>query len=320
MTTLFAILGSIALIAAIEGAFYARRYASDRRADQLRRRLQSLTTGAGGELDIIRRGRYARSPWLDAALRSVSFARRIETLLEQGDSRITVAQILVTSFGAGFGALLLVLALRRGVPLALLALALGASAPFAWLAVARGRRSRRLSEQLPEALQMMARSLRAGHALPTSFEIVATEMPEPISLEFARAFEEQRLGLPLDQVVLKMSARAPGNGDLKIFAVSTVIQKETGGNLAEILDNIASTIRERYRFYGKLRALTAEGRASGLIVGALPFLVVALLSFMNPTYLGKLFDNPIGQGMLLYAIASWALGLAWMFKMTRLDV
>jgi tight adherence protein B len=319
VTTLLALLGSIALIAAIEGVLYARRYFSDRREHDLRRRLQSLVvSGADGE--IIRPGRFARSPRLDSALRSSAFARRVEALLEQADSGLTVAQVLGYSAGAAGGGLLLMLALRRGLPLALLALAIGLVVPFAALAVLRDRRGRRLSEQLPEALQMMARSLRAGHALATSFEVVATESPEPISIEFARAFEEQRLGLALDQVVLKMSQRSPGNGDLKIFAVSTIIQKETGGNLAEILDSIAATIRERYRFYGKLRALTAEGRVSGLIVGALPFLVALMLSFLNPGYISKLVDNPLGQMFLLYAVVSWLLGLAWMFQMTRIDV
>ncbi len=177
-----------------------------------------------------------------------------------------------------------------------------------------------MSEQLPDALAMMARSLRAGHALTTSFQVVATEMPEPISLEFARAFEEQRLGLPFEQAVMSMLSRAPKNGDLKIFAVSTVIQKETGGNLAEILDNIAGTIRERYRFYGKLRSLTAEGRASGLILGLLPFLVALAMSFLNPGYLARLVETPQGNVILIYAVVSWAFGLGWMMRLTRLEV
>ncbi len=320
MTLVLAILGSIALIAAIEGLQAVMHFLSERRRARLQHRLQSLGRPDEEDRDLLRRGRFARSAWLDAALRSFAPARALERLLEQASSGLTVAQLAGLSTALGGTALFLLLALGRGLLLALAGMAAAALAPLAWLTLVRDRRSRRLSEQLPEALATMARSLRAGHALTSSFEVVATEMPEPISLEFARAFEEQRLGLPFEQAVMSMLARSPSNGDLKIFAVSTVIQKETGGNLAEILDNIAATIRERYRFYGKLRTLTAEGRASGIILGVLPFLVALALSFINPGYLNALVDIPQGRAILAYAVASWLVGLTWMMRMTRVEV
>jgi tight adherence protein B len=320
MTLLFAILGSIALIAAIEGARHAARFFSERRRTQLQHRLQSLGRPVEEGHDLLRRGRFAQTGWVDAALRAFAPARAMEQLLEQASSTLTVAQLVGVSAGMGGIALVALLGVGRTPLLVLAGTFAAAGAPFAWLILVRDRRSRRMSEQLPEALAMMARSLRAGHALTTSFQVVATEMPEPISLEFARAFEEQRLGLPFEQAVMSMLSRAPKNGDLKIFAVSTVIQKETGGNLAEILDNIAATIRDRYRFYGKLRALTAEGRASGLILGLLPFLVAVFMSFLNPEYLVPLVETPQGHAILAYAVVSWALGLAWMMRLTRLEI
>jgi tight adherence protein B len=187
------------------------------------------------------------------------------------------------------------------------------------LRAARERRSRQLSEQLPEALDMMARSLRAGHALGSAFQLVAGEMPEPISVEFSRAYEEQRLGMPLERAVREMAARAPSNGDLKIFAVSTVIQKETGGNLAEILDGIAHTVRERYRFFGKLRSLTAEARISAVIVSLLPLAMAAFLAITQPAYMVRLVDNGMGRTILAGGIASWVLGVVWFQKLTRFD-
>jgi tight adherence protein B len=164
---------------------------------------------------------------------------------------------------------------------------------------------------------MMARSLRAGHALTSAFELVAGEMPEPISVEFARAFEEQRLGMPLERAVREMAARAPSNGDLKIFAVSAVVQKETGGNLAEILEGIAHTIRERYRFFGKLRALTAEARASAWVVSLLPLAIFAFLASSQPEYLRPLLEKPLGRNILLGGAAAWVLGVLWFQKLTR---
>jgi tight adherence protein B len=209
--------------------------------------------------------------------------------------------------------------LRTGVLIGLAFAVVGLTIPFLLLTVARAKRSNRLSEQLPEALEMMSRSLRAGHALTSAFEVVATEMPEPVSVEFARAFESQRLGLSVDRAIVQMTERAPGNRDLKIFAVSAVIQRETGGNLAEILGNIAETIRARYRFYGKLRALTAEGRASAVVLGALPIVVTVVLRIVNPKYFLVLLSGS-GRVILLFAILSWLVGLVWLVSLTKVDV
>jgi tight adherence protein B len=166
---------------------------------------------------------------------------------------------------------------------------------------------------------MMARSLRAGHALTSAFQLVATEMPEPIAVEFARAYEQQRLGMSVERAVREMAARAPRNGDLKIFAVSTVIQKETGGNLAEILDGIGRTVRDRYRFFGKLRALTAEARASAWVVSLTPVALALFLSVTQPGYMRALVTDPLGHQILAGGIVAWVLGAVWFQKLTRFD-
>jgi tight adherence protein B len=202
----------------------------------------------------------------------------------------------------------------------LLALAAGALPTLVVYGI-REKRSRKLSEQLPDALDMMSRSLRAGHALGSAFKLVATEMPSPVSVEFGRAFEEQNLGVSFERAVAQMTRRAPSNGDLKIFAVSVVIQKETGGNLVEILEKISETIRARYRFYGKLRGLTAEGRVSGIVLGVLPVLTGAALSVINPKYLSALVTTQMmGRGILMYAIISWLIGLLWLRQMGKVEV
>ncbi len=311
---------SLAVLAALEAAFYGLRWLADRRAQELRRRLQAI--GASGVLDstLLRRGRVASSAALAAFLGAVPGAQRLARLLEQADSRMTVAQLLALSALLAAGGEVAALLFLRGTPAVIAAPAIGAALPALGALGARERRSRKLSEQLPDALDMMARSLRAGHALPAAFQVVAGEMPAPIAIEFARGFEEQKLGVTLERAVQGMSARAPGNGDLKIFAVSTVIQKETGGNLAEILENIGSTIRERYRFFGKLRALTAEGKASGVVLGALPVGVALLLSVLNPTYLARLFDNARGQTILASAVAAWVVGVVWLHRLTRMQI
>jgi tight adherence protein B len=313
------VLGSVALLALLEALYFVYRWFADRREAELRRRLRALGQENALDSRLLRRGRLAASPALARTLRALPGGERLEALLEQSDAPLTGAQLLAAcgaSAGAGFG---LAIALRVGV-LGWLFPSVAALLPIVVLMTRRSRRSQRLSEQLPEALDMMSRSLRAGHALPASFQVVAGEMPQPIAIEFARAYEEQKLGLSLEQTVVQMAGRAPRNGDLQIFAVSTVIQRETGGNLAEILDKIAGTIRERYKFYGKLRALTAEGRASGVVLGALPIAVIMMLSAMNPEYLRKLFDNPTGNAIFAFAIVSWSVGLLWIWKLTKLEI
>ncbi len=311
---------AVALLAALEAAYFFARWISDRRATDLKRRLQAI--GRAGALDsnLLRRGRIAATPGMARFVAILPGAKRLEALLEQGDAPLTVAQLLATSALLGIGALVVAAAIRAEALVALALPVLAVSLPILGLLVRRSRRSHKLSEQLPEALDMMSRSLRAGHALPAAFQVVAGEMPQPISIEFARAFEEQKLGRSLEEAVQQMSARAPGNGDLKIFAVSAIIQRETGGNLAEILGKIAETIRERYRFYGKLRALTAEGRASGLIVGALPFCVSLVISMTNRGYFARLFDNEKGQAILMFAVVAWVVGVFWMIRLTKVEI
>lgn len=317
-----ALLGAlaVALLAALEAVYFFVRWVSDRRAAELKRRLQAV--GRDGALDstLLRRGRVAATPGMAHFVSRVPGAARLEALLEQADAPLTVAQLLATSLGLS-GVALAAASAIRGNALVMLALPLGAlSLPVLGLLVRRARRSQKLSEQLPEALDMMARSLRAGHALPAAFQVVAGEMPQPISIEFARAFEEQKLGRSLEEAVQQMSGRAPSNGDLKIFAVSAVIQRETGGNLAEILEKIAGTIRERYRFFGKLRSLTAEGRVSGIILAALPIGVSLLISITNRGYFVRLFDNEKGQAILAFGITAWFAGIFWMIRLTKMEI
>jgi tight adherence protein B len=313
--TLLVLLVSLAVIGLVEGALQGARFLAERRRGALRRRLESLGRPRPVDPILLRQGRYSASPALDAWLAAQPWAARVADLLEQAASRRTVAQVLAASLaGAGAGALA---APFVGAGAAALVAAAAAAAPLAALVVARERRSRAISEQLPEALDMMARSLRAGHALGSAFRLVASEMPEPISVEFSRAHEEQQLGLSLARTVRDMAARSPRNGDLKIFAVSTVIQAETGGNLAEILDGIARTVRERFQFYGKVRALTAEARISGAFVSAMPFVLAVLLALVQPGYLARLADNQLGRAILAGGLAFWGVGVVWFLRLTR---
>jgi tight adherence protein B len=308
-------------VALVEGLYHSVRFLAERKREELRRRLQSLGGGVdeAAELSLLRQGKLARSAFLDDLLQGVPFLGRLEQLVEQAHVDLTVAQLLVLSAMAALagGTALGIL----GGPVAGLVGALaGALTPTLVVMSIRRRRSAKMSEQLPDALDMMARSLRAGHALPSAFKLVASEMPNPVALEFGRAFEEQNLGMSFERAVLQMVKRTPGNRDLRIFAVSIIVQKETGGNLVEILEKIAETIRARYRFFGKLRTLTAEGRLSGVVLGALPIVTALLIGMSNPRYLSGLVATKMGQSFLVYAIASWLVGLLWLRKMSKVEL
>lgn len=308
--------GLAALLAA-EGVYYLVRYAGEQERAELRRRLRALDESGGS--DLMRQRRIARSPTIERLLQPLPGVPELEALLLQTDLTWTVASTLgagcITAAGSG-GVLLW---LTRLAPLGVVGGIAGFSLPILWLLIARGRRSTKLSEQLPEALDMLVRSLRAGHGVSSGFKLVATEMPMPIAVEFGRCFEEQNVGVEFRQAVENMTKRVPQNLDLRIFAVSVVIQHETGGNLVEILEQIGTMLRERFKFYGKLRALTAEGRVSGIILGSLPFVAAMLISVLNPKYLQPLFKDPIGLWILAAGFMSWLLGFFWLRMLSQVE-
>ena len=162
--------------------------------------------------------------------------------------------------------------------------------PFGWLYFKRGSRLKRFAAQLPDALELIARALRAGHSLASGFKVVADEMPAPISVEFGRIYEEQNLGITLEDSCMSMTERVP-NLDLKFFITSVAIQRQTGGDLAEILDRIGHVIRERFKILGQVKALTAEGRLSGLVLVALPIGLFLMMLSIKPDYIKLLYTE-----------------------------
>jgi tight adherence protein B len=321
----FILIGIVAVTSFVllEALVYTMRYLGDRRKDELKRRLSALGSGgaggAAGAIGVLRAGKLAQNAAMDAMLRSLKIAARLETLLEQTELEMTVAQLLAWMGGGALVGLALAVFGSSGMMFIILPLLFGLL-PLFFVIFKRNQRSAKLSQQLPDALEMMARSLRAGHALSSSFKMVATEMPTPVSIEFGRAFEAQELGMPFEKAVADMTRRAPDNQDLKIFALSVIVQKETGGNLVEIIEKIADTVRGREKFQGKLRGLTAEGRMSSYILGALPFLSVLFMLFANRTYLMPLFEEDVGHYILGYGIVSWCLGFIWMRKMIKVKM
>jgi tight adherence protein B len=191
--------------------------------------------------------------------------------------------------------------------------------PFAWLLHKRASRLKTFASQLPEALELVARALRAGHSLASGLHVVAEEMPKPVSDEFNRVYEEQNLGIAIEDALKSMCDRVP-NLDLRFFVTSVCIQRTTGGDLAEILDKIGYVIRERFKILGMVKALTAEGRLSGVILIALPFVLFLIMLHIKYDYVEKLWTNPLGIKMSIASLVMQLVGALVIRKIVNIKV
>lgn len=199
-----------------------------------------------------------------------------------------------------------------------LMVAAGAAAPF-WAHRAKEKRLKLIEEQLPEASDMLSRSLKAGHSFTTALGIVGDEMPDPIASEFRMAFDQTTFGVPLGDALGELAARVP-IPDLRFFVIAVLIQRESGGNLAEILANISALVRSRLALLGKVRALSAEGRLSAWVLGAMPFVLGGLMSIVNPDVLPILWNDPAGFKMIEFSLVAMMLGFWWMRNIVRIRV
>ncbi len=283
--------------------------------------LKSGSASAPGKESVIRQGALADVKQASSGLLG-GFVRRFEEfryLFEQADVSLTAGKFFGISAGlAAIGGAAVWFA-RLNVFMIPIAVLAGASLPLMWLLFKRKRRLKAFQSQLPDALELIARALRAGHSLGSGLSLVAEEMPAPIGTEFSRAFEEQNLGIPLEDALKSLCRRVP-NLDLKFFATAVVLQRTTGGDLAEILDKIGYIIRERFRIWGQVQALTGEGRLSGIVLLALPPVLFLAVYNLNPKYASKLFTDPMGQQMLFFAGVMQVIGALVIRKIVNIKV
>jgi tight adherence protein B len=245
---------------------------------------------------------FSTIPWLNRKLRRMQLAPHVQRFLDQADTNWSASRLLAACF-AGFAAPLYGMYLRWGfVPLELpVALAIG-MVPILWVFYKRKRRFYRFQEGLPEALDMMVSGLRAGHSLVATMGLVGREAPDPVGPEFKTCFEEQNYGLEMKVALDNLIDRIPLQ-DLRIVATAIMIQKESGGNLAEVLDKASNCIREQFRLRRDVQTHTAQGRLTGLILTLLPVVLGVMIYFVNPTMISVLWTNPLGIKLL------WASGI-----------
>jgi tight adherence protein B len=292
--------------------------------DKIADRLDLLTGAAtpGSAKNAAKEGSILSQPLDDKPAWIDTFAERfanIDLLFEQADTNLTITKLAVISAVlAGLGISLAVFVRIHAALIPVTGMLLG-SLPLMWVLFRRKRRLRAFAGQLPDALEMLARSLRAGQSLGFGFNMVASEMGPPIGKEFGRVFEEQNLGVNLDESLRQMGDRIP-NLDLKFFATAVILQRQTGGDLAEILDKIGTLIRDRFRVWGQVQALTGEGRLSGVVLLGLPFVLFLAVYRLNPDYVKVLFTDPMGKKMLMVAVIMQTIGALVIRKIVNIKV
>jgi tight adherence protein B len=289
-------------------SMFAQRNASAR---LYRERLQSIaraaSRGSSPELDLLREEVMSEIPAFHRFLAGTAYGQSLQERLSQAQVKMSPAVFIMLTIGAAFFAWIISYSTSRHTLLTIVATVGGGALPLLYINFRRHRRLKKFEDKFPEAIDLLARSIRAGHAFSTALELIATETDEPIAGEFRKLFEEQKFGLPLRDALFNLGERVPLI-DVKFFGTAVLLQKESGGNLAELLDKLSYVMRERFKILRQLRVYTAQGRLTLWLLMALPVLLLTILSIMNPQFVRPLFHDPMGKNLIAIGVALQATG------------
>jgi tight adherence protein B len=271
------------------------------------------------ELALLRDEQLSRIPALDDLLRRSSRVADLQKMLVQGGIAMRAGNFLGFSALAGLAATVVAYALSKRVEVAWVALLVGFLLPYSYASFRRNQRFEKFEALFPEAIDTLARAVRAGHAFTTALEMITNEVGEPVSGEFRQLYEEQKFGMPVRDALINLTERMP-LVDVKFFVTAVMLQRETGGNLAEILDNLSYVIRERFKIQRQVRVYTAQGRLTmGLLMG-MPPIIVTVMTVLNPSFIRPLFSDPIGHTLLVVGIVLQTAGYFVIRKIIRIQV
>jgi len=242
-----------------------------------------------------------------------------QTMLSQADLKLRAGNMLFFSLGTGVATGFILLVASGFKTLALVGALVGALMPYSYASFRRSRRFQKFEELFPQAIDTLARAVRAGHALTTALELISNEVGEPVASEFRKLFEEQKFGLPMRDALINLTERMP-LVDVKFFVTAVMLQRETGGNLAEILDNLSYVIRERFKIQRQVRVFTAQGRLTMMLLMMLPPIIVLTMLIMNPSFIRPLFTDPLGHGLLVGGITLQTIGYFVIRRIIQIQV
>ncbi len=326
MPTLIAVLVFVvvALIAFAIGSLIDQRNA---RARLIRERLASVEKPAereaGEDLALVRDEMLSEIPAFDNLLRRSERISNLQILLSQANIDMRAGNVLLicllTAATCGVLAFIAGGSSVWAPMVAWAALLLGGILPYSYISYRRTKRFQRFEELFPEAIDTLARAVRAGHAFTVALEMISNEVSEPIASEFRKLFEEQKFGLPVRDALMNLTARVP-LVDVKFFVTAVMLQRETGGNLAEILDNLSYVIRERFKIMRQVRVYTAQGRLTMMLLMGLPPIIVVTMLLLNPSFIRPLFADPIGHVLVVAGITLQTLGYFVIRKIIQIQV
>lgn len=314
------IFGFFAVVLFLEGAFLFWNANQGPEAKRIAQRLRAMAAGgSSAEVSIVKKRLLAESDFWDRVLLGLPRIHQLDRLLEQAGLKMTVMKFLGLSLFGGIGAALI--CIYWAVPMLMVALiAMGcAFIPLIYVQKKKQKRIAAIEQQLPDALDFLGRALRAGHAFAGALKMVGDEMPQPIGGEFRIAFDEINYGISLSDSLTNLAVRVPST-DLRYFVIAVLIQRETGGNLSELLDNISALIRARLKLLGTIRVLSAEGRLSAWILSLLPFVLAGVINIVNPKFMKVLWTDPAGMNLIWLALFLMAIGIFWMRRIIRIRV
>jgi len=319
------LISALVFVLVSAGIFVAFRIFDKRseRARLLRDRLAAVQKAAervpSEELALLRDEMLSEIPALDSLLRRSERVSNLQTLLSQADLDIRAGNMLLLCAGSGIVLGVIAFYMGGAIIFGWLGLLLGAFLPYSYVSYRRSKRFQKFEELFPEAIDTLARAVRAGHAFTTALELIANEIAEPIASEFRKLFEEQKFGLPVRDALINLTQRVP-LVDVKFFVTAVMLQRETGGNLAEILDNLSYVIRERFKIMRQVRVHTAQGRLTMVLLMSLPPVIVMVMLVMSPNFIRPLFTDPLGHTLVVAGIALQTVGYFWIRKVIRIQV
>lgn len=319
---LFVLALFIAVVLLLEGAYVFWESKKGPEAKRLQQRLRLLEGGKvqSESISLLKSRVLSDLPLFDRVLHSLPRVSSLDRWVLQSGVATSVGRLLSLTLLAGVATFLVALLLNVPPIVAVLFFALPAcSIPWVVVARCRAKRLHKFEEQLPDALDLIGRALRAGHAFPIAMQMVATEATDPIASEFQAAFDEINFGVPMSEAMMSMAARVPSM-DLRYFVVSVLLQRETGGNLAELLDNLSTLVRERFKLMGRVRVLAAEGKLSAYILVALPFFTAGAIFTVAPKFMEVLWTDPMGLNMVFGTIAMMIVGVFVMWRIVKIRV
>ncbi len=318
---IFAVVAFIAVVLLVEGIFLIWNSYKGPEAKKIERRLLALSAGSDDDqrAAVLKNRLLSKAAPIEKLLLTIPRINQLDRFIVQSGMELSVAKLIWVSLLTG---LIAYMALGFFVLMPQFRLLLAVAAcflPWFYVQWKRGKRLRKLEQQLPDGLDLIGRALRAGHALPSGLKMVGEEMSDPIAGEFRVVHDEINFGVSMQQALTNLSERVP-IVDVRYFVVAVLVQREAGGNLTEVLGNLSKLIRNRLKFHAKVKVLSTEGRMSGWVLGLLPFFLAGVLNFANHDFIAVLWTDPAGIIITQIVLTMMAFGAIWLYKLTKIRV